>query len=80
MEIKSSLEMFFSVISISNIVVTDPREFNAAVKDHAMPPVPARSYEFFPDHESCPNCWCDPRLSFYDNVTGNAVWLHRSWS
>lgn len=29
------------------------------------------------EHETSPNCWCEPELDYVDPENGNEVWVHR---
>ena len=34
-------------------------------------------FEGEPVHEESTNCWCEPELTYNDEVTGQRVWSHR---
>jgi hypothetical protein len=30
-----------------------------------------------PPHDESPACWCEPELTYKDEVNGNEIWTHR---
>jgi hypothetical protein len=36
-------------------------------------------WDCYPEHSSCPYCWCEPELLYLDpKCEDNNVWLHRT--
>ena len=49
----------------------------ATVAEVAMPGPAAEGVDRRPTHVMRPTCWCQPKVSYEDPITGDRVYVHR---